>query len=247
MLSKKAISRVFTTNGKIAWPKLLVTKALSVGVTLRVIFVLLTPSVQAFPSFEDANAFLTGSRPPPAHARTPASLESTRFYGVQRGRAPGVYTDWAQAQDQIKGFHGPRYKKFSTREEAEEFVRMGHVSAAAVGNAGPKPSEVPGTVSEPTRDVRGVPFAPGEGPLPPEAEDKFDPNVLLDPATGKVVYKTPEQKAATVPKPMGPPGMLRIYTDGSTLNNGRDLASAGVGVYFGPGDTKFVAHVLVMA
>lgn len=34
--------------------------------------------------------------------------------------------------------------------------------------------------------------------------------------------------------------MLRIYTDGSSLKNGRTQAAAGVGVYFGPGDSRFV-------
>jgi hypothetical protein len=78
----------------------------------------------------------------------------------------------------------------------------------------------------------------------PVAEDGFDPNVLLDPATGKVVYKTHEQKTATKTRPTGPPGMLRIYTDGSALKNGRDSAAAGVGVFFGPGDTRFVFSIL---
>lgn len=75
-------------------------------------------------------------------------------------------------------------------------------------------------------------------PLPPDAEDGFDPNVLLDPSTGKIVYKAPDQKLATKSKPTAPPGMLRIYTDGSSLGNGSKIAQAGVGVYFGPGDTR---------
>lgn len=112
------------------------------------------------------------------------------------------------------------------------------------GDGARKPAETPGMVGENPRDAQGVPFEAGDGPLPPGAEDKFDPNVLLDPKTGKVVYKMQEQKTATKPKPAGPPGMLRIYTDGSTLKNGRNFASAGVGVYFGPGDPRFASHTL---
>lgn len=197
-------------------------------------------TVQAFSSYEDANAFLAGSNPRPG-GNTHSNSEATRFYGIQRGRVPGVYTNWSTAQEQIRGFVRPRYKKFSTREEAEEFVRLGQ------GNAGSKPVEMPGMVSENPRDEQGVPLEAGDGPLPPGAEDGFDPNVLLDPSTGKVVYKTQEQKTATRPKPTGPPGMLRIYTDGSTLKNGRNLASAGVGVYFGPGDTRFANHLLLLS
>jgi ribonuclease HI len=99
---------------------------------------------------------------------------------------------------------------------------------------------VPGMTTENPKDADGVEFVAGDGPLPQGAEDGFDPNVLLDPATGKMVYKTVAKKAATKTQAAGIPGMLRIYTDGSSLRNGTKLASAGVGVYFGPGDSRFV-------
>ncbi|PYI04229.1 hypothetical protein BO78DRAFT_174551 [Aspergillus sclerotiicarbonarius CBS 121057] len=100
-------------------------------------------------------------------------------------------------------------------------------------------------------DTEGNPLEAGRGPLPTGVEDGFDPNVLLDPKTGKVVYKSQDQKTATKMKSTGPPGMLRIYTDGSALKNGRAVASAGVGVYFGPGDSRFVFfdfnHVVLLS
>lgn len=142
-----------------------------------------------------------------------------------------MYTDWAKAQEQIKGFPRPRYKKFATREEAEQFVREAETGQAP---------GAPGMLKDVPRDEQGAPVEPGDGPLPPGAEDGFDPNLLLDPATGKVVYRSADQANATKLKATGPPGMLRIYTDGSSLKNGQALASAGVGVYFGPGDTRFV-------
>jgi ribonuclease HI len=202
---------------------------------------------QAFPTYEEANAFLTGTQLPGARGAAPSSSEPTRFYGIQRGRVPGVYTDWGKAQEQIKGFARPRYKKFSTREEAEEFVRM-EQGAGATFAGGTATSQTlpgpPGLTDEIPKDEQGNILEPGTGPLPPGAQDGFDPNVLLDPATGKVVYKTKEQKSATKTRPIGPPGMLRIYTDGSALKNGRDTAAAGVGVFFGPGDTRFVLTIL---
>jgi ribonuclease HI len=187
-------------------------------------------AVQSFPSQEAADAFLKGVKLP----TDPENTENTRFYGIQRGRVTGVYTDWEKAQEQIRGFARPRYRKFSTREEAEEFVREGQKKPVGFGE---------GIATERPKDAEGVEFAAGEGPLPKGAEDGFDPNVLLDPATGKVVYKTIAQKEATKPQTTGIPGMLRIYTDGSSLRNGTPLASAGVGVYFGPGDSRFVTNV----
>ncbi|KAJ5405594.1 hypothetical protein N7465_006878 [Penicillium sp. CMV-2018d] len=186
---------------------------------------------QSFPSQEAANAFLNGTKLP-AESQ---SSENTRFYGIQRGRVTGVYTDWTTAQEQIRGFPRPRYRKFSTREEAEEFVREGQTQPPAGFGVASGPH---GITTEKPKDAEGVEFAPGDGPLPVGAEDGFDPNVLLDPATGKVVYKTAPQMAATKTQSTGIPGMLRIYTDGSSLRNGTPLASAGVGVYFGPGDSS---------
>lgn len=155
---------------------------------------------------------------------------------------PGVYTNWAEAQEQIRGFMRPRYKKFLTREEAAEFASLGREGASfAVEPPTTKGlSGAPGMTDGIPKDEQGVPFEAADGPLAPDAEDGFDPNVLLDPTTGKVVYKAPEQKTVSKTKATGPPGMLRIYTDGSSLANGRNRAAAGVGVYFGPGDNRFV-------
>ena len=89
-------------------------------------------------------------------------------------------------------------------------------------------------------DFSEADFDPGTAPLPPGTEDGFDPNLILDPSTGQIVYKTPEQRQATrirpVPLPQTEP--LRIYTDGSSLGNGTGDANAGVGIYFGPGDVR---------
>ncbi|CAG9536232.1 unnamed protein product [Cercopithifilaria johnstoni] len=44
------------------------------------------------------------------------------FYAVGHGKIPGVYEKWADVQEQIKDFPQPVYKKFATKEEAEEYV-----------------------------------------------------------------------------------------------------------------------------
>ena len=45
------------------------------------------------------------------------------YYGVQRGRKPGVYDNWPDTEDQVAGFKNNRFKGFYTYEEAEAFVR----------------------------------------------------------------------------------------------------------------------------
>lgn len=95
------------------------------------------------------------------------------------------------------------------------------------------------------KDAQGNIYDPGTAPLPPDAEDGFDPNIKLD-ANGNLVHKTEAEKTAKklIPKLFTPPGMLTIYTDGSSLRNGTAGARAGVGVYFGPGDSKNVSEAL---
>lgn len=36
------------------------------------------------------------------------------YYAVARGRLPGVYSTWAECEQQVKGFSGACYKKFAT-------------------------------------------------------------------------------------------------------------------------------------
>ena len=86
-------------------------------------------------------------------------------------------------------------------------------------------------------------YAAGTGPLPPGMEDGFDSNIFMDPQTGHVLYKSEEQRQATKIQMIGgsQTETLRIFTDGSALGNGGPQAFAGVGVYFGPGDQRYLS------
>ncbi|EDN03515.1 RNase H domain-containing protein [Histoplasma capsulatum] len=206
---------------------------------------------QSFPTLDEANAFLTGAQTATGHGN---SSTSTKFYGVQRGRKPGVYTDWAVTQDQVRGFRGPKYRRFATWAEADAYVRQGQQMPEETEIAQDmeyKPNlsgktnlpGAPGLTSERPTDADGKEYPPGLGPVPPGAVDGFDPNVLLDPTTGKLKYRSPHEKLPTKQQP-GRPGPLKIYTDGSSLRNGSMGAKAGVGVYFGPGDERNVSEPL---
>lgn len=49
-------------------------------------------------------------------------MAKNKYYAVQRGRVPGVYSSWDEAKAQIDGFAGAVYKGFSTHEEAKAFL-----------------------------------------------------------------------------------------------------------------------------
>ena len=43
-----------------------------------------------------------------------------KFYVVWAGHKPGVYTSWDEANAQIAGFSGAKYKSFSSVADAEQ-------------------------------------------------------------------------------------------------------------------------------
>ena len=44
------------------------------------------------------------------------------YYGVRDGREVGIFTTWNECNASVKGYTNAKYKKFATRNEAEEFV-----------------------------------------------------------------------------------------------------------------------------
>ena len=50
-------------------------------------------------------------------------MSKKNYYAVKKGRVPGVYTTWAECQQQVKGFPNAIYKSFPTLEEAEAFIQ----------------------------------------------------------------------------------------------------------------------------
>lgn len=49
-----------------------------------------------------------------------------KFYAVKKGKAgvkPTIYETWAECKEQVQGVSGAVYKSFSTKEEAEEFIK----------------------------------------------------------------------------------------------------------------------------
>ncbi|KAH7101974.1 ribonuclease H-like domain-containing protein [Auriculariales sp. MPI-PUGE-AT-0066] len=63
---------------------------------------------------------------PPDHM--PKTKKRGGFYAVALGRKPGVYSTWRECQPHIHGVQC-RYEKFSTRQEAEEYVRSAGIAS----------------------------------------------------------------------------------------------------------------------
>lgn len=133
-----------------------------------------------------------------------------KFYGVAAGKNIGVYTSWADAEAQIKGWKNPKYKKFATRADAEAFVESG------------------GKVSQAPADEDKVDIDENEPPSKRMRRDVEDDGADADIETTVVLSKGKAKEEEPI----------KIYTDGSSLGNGKTAAAAGLGVWFGPGDKR---------
>ena len=223
--------------------------------------------VKSFPTLGDAERFVAGENPQNGGS---ASSPSLRFYAVKSGRIPGIYTDWESASEQITGWQKPKHRCFTTRAEAQRFLNgeatraedspetpVAEINGFSTSNDAEESLDVkvqqPPAMKKSKKAANGTSkaqpsvieynetdFEPGMGPLPSGAEDGFDPNIILDPDTGELRYKTRAERQAmkAAPGAVSQTGPIRIHTDGSSLGNGTAGAFAGVGVYFGPGDRR---------
>ncbi|NBQ85691.1 MAG: hypothetical protein EBU03_06195 [Methylophilaceae bacterium] len=44
------------------------------------------------------------------------SLSKTKYYAIIKGHNPGIYTDWATTNENVKGFAGAIYESFKTMD-----------------------------------------------------------------------------------------------------------------------------------
>jgi ribonuclease HI len=71
-------------------------------------------------------------------------MSTKKFYAIAAGRKPGIYTIWPEAEAQVKGFPRARFKGFSTRKEAEDWLKeVKATPSSAVGRkkTAPSPAE----------------------------------------------------------------------------------------------------------
>jgi ribonuclease HI len=70
--------------------------------------------------------------------------QKKKFYAVRTGHQPGIYLSWDDCKRQVDGFPKAKYKSFSTRQEAEDYLN--EVNRTPAPKAGkpkpPKPLEI---------------------------------------------------------------------------------------------------------
>ena len=117
------------------------------------------------------------------------------FYAVANGNSIGIFYNWKDCSESVKGFKGSVYKKFDTKEEADNFILLNQTNNNGNGNIDSIDINIPSIESTPTAAAA------------PKLKKEFIPDYY-------------------------------VYTDGACSNNGRNTASAGLGIFFGVNDPR---------
>ncbi|KAI1314927.1 hypothetical protein EDD11_001564 [Mortierella claussenii] len=174
---------------------------------------------------------------------------SKGFYAVHVGKTKGIYYTWPECEKQVKGVIGAKYKKFETQKEAEEFVRNGpkvytkpvpkSVAAAAATAAA---STVSGSSRASPYSTAAAARTGGSTSLAATITTVGSSASSLESSTSAASGKDHYIRVNGVR--VAASDTIVIYTDGSSLGNGKSGCQAGLGVFFGVNDPRNVSERL---
>ncbi|ESU06764.1 hypothetical protein FGSG_01443 [Fusarium graminearum PH-1] len=155
-----------------------------------------------------------------AQASVPKVSASGKYYAVAVGSKPGIYDTWSEVERSIKGVPGARHKKFNTWEDAKDFI---------IKNGTPETCQALGIASASGQQAQQAHYQPPQAHYQPQQAQHQPQKTQYESAAEQ---EQPAQEA------------IRIYTDGSSLGNGKPGCSAGLGVFFGTGDMRNLSERL---
>lgn len=129
------------------------------------------------------------------------------FYAVANGKQIGIQSTWTECKANTDGYRGAIQKKFSRKEDAEQFI------------------------NERNEKTEDIVLKKVEEEMPLGSKSAFD--ILMKP--------TPSTKILEVQESVWKPDYF-VYTDGACMNNGKEDAMAGIGIYFGENDPRNVSQ-----
>ncbi|ROT40306.1 putative ribonuclease H [Sodiomyces alkalinus F11] len=213
----------------------------------------------------------SGGSDAPGSKKRKTDKDLQKYYAVRTGLRPGVYLTWLECQKQTTGFPGATCKtqptshcnkSFLSRDDAEAFVAGKNPTIASSSNGNPPP---PKFYAVARGAFTGI-FLDWETARPAISGVKGPKYKKFETMREAVEFIEEYGDAETIAKVKGQGGsgaattrkttvqtdatavngdMMAIYTDGSSLSNGRRGAAAGVGVFFGTDDPRNVSERLL--
>jgi len=167
----------------------------------------------------------------------------SKFYAVARGRNTGVFRSWEECVRQVEGYSGALHRSFKTHAAAMSFLQSAVQAPKPAGHAPRRELAIN------FKSRRGVKKETMEALLPTDEEhEDFKRRFELSDDTAKlgegddIPHLTAEQMESLL-QATGTQ-WVEIFTDGACLGNGKDNASAGVGVWFGENDARNISEKL---
>lgn len=150
------------------------------------------------------------------------------YYAVAKGRNPGIYSTWDECKQQVHQFSGPKYKKFNTKQEAEDFVNtFGNTSKKSSNTNSYSKSNFPST----------------------SVKRPFEPNLHDNREEKRLKYEATNLETSSKNETHGlekdENGFVNVFTDGACSQNGKRKARAGIGVWFSDDHPLNVSRAVV--
>jgi ribonuclease HI len=202
-------------------------------------------------------SYPTTSYPMASH---PATSGPTKYYAVAVGSKPGIYYSWTEAEPCTRG--RSIHKKFNTLEEAEQFIQEYGTQETCQALGLPPGSrqqarqiqqEREEILEEQAWETRLAPQASQasqkqfKSPAEQIQHERLARNAqaytraAFEPVEASARQLMPETTTKPTPKQSAARtdgDTIKIYTDGSSLGNGKPGSRAGLGVFFGHGDDR---------
>lgn len=136
-----------------------------------------------------------------------------------------------EASDQVKGYAGNRYKKFDSYEAAQEFCRTG----------GSRGSSSSGPCRRSTPSHAYSPYSSSSSNYSDRHSDKYRKKISRSYSTEEDFEVSSDDNHE---EQIARSNRQVVYTDGSSLRNGKKGAVAGCGVFFGNDDPRNISEPL---
>ncbi|KAI0371336.1 ribonuclease H-like protein [Pilatotrama ljubarskyi] len=171
------------------------------------------------------------------------------FYAVARGRVPGVYASWDECQAQTAGFAGNKHQKFSSLEQARQYLAANGVPTGSVpassSSSAPAASQPVPLSSASSSTHPSIARAAQAGSTSGRRTHGTKPYARVQPPASKTSARADvgsgrnSQWASLSAEVIeDETGWDVVYSDGSCRGNGKVGSVAGIGVWWGENDAR---------
>jgi ribonuclease HI len=144
------------------------------------------------------------------------------YYAVSNGRNVGIFLNWNDCNNSVKGYKNALYKKFDTKEEADNFIQLNEKNINNTCN-----NEKQNNITSFFHTIKSK--QTNDKNIKDTANNEQQNNI-----SSFFDTKQPHDNDVFIPD-------YYVYTDGACSNNGKDDASAGIGIFFGINDSRNVS------